>query len=144
MRPSSQAKVALRDGRMLRVETTVTPSRPQLELVSKGVQHEEPVGEGASPVAVQLGSTTNSSATGPNDLPLQRRLVFFLRSRVPAVFPRTEKIEIAAVDGSFGATLSLADRGPDGGMMSEPSRAPVWPMNSEVMITLRFRDLAGR
>jgi hypothetical protein len=35
--------------------------------------------------------------------------VFLLKSRVPVNFPRDEKIEVAAVDGSFSTVLSLAD-----------------------------------
>jgi hypothetical protein len=50
---------------------------------------------------VQLGSA--------DDLPLDGRLVFFLKSTVPAKFPRNEKVELAAVDGSFDTQLSLAD-----------------------------------
>jgi hypothetical protein len=94
---SYSAKVTLRDGREVRVAATVEGPRPQVDLLSKGEQHEE----SATPSPVHMGSTA--------DLPLQGRLVFFLRSRVPAAFPRTEKIELAAVDGSFGTTLSLTD-----------------------------------
>jgi hypothetical protein len=103
LRPGSDysAKVTLRDGRTLHVPATVGVPRPQVELLSKGIQHDESQGDAAIPSPVRLGSA--------NDLPLQRRLVFFLRSRVPSVFPRNEKIELAAVDGSFGTTLSLAD-----------------------------------
>jgi hypothetical protein len=35
--------------------------------------------------------------------------VFFLKSTVPTNFPRNEKVEVAAVDGSFRATLTMAD-----------------------------------
>jgi hypothetical protein len=103
LRPGSdyQAKVTLRDGRTLHVPATVGAARPQVELLSKGIQHDEAEVDPSTPSPVRLGSA--------NDLPLQRRLVFFLRSRVPANFPRNEKIELAAVDGSFGTTLSLAD-----------------------------------
>lgn len=93
------ASVTLRDGRTLRVAATVERPRPQVELLSKGVQ--QPTQGDAGPQPVQLGS--------PDDLPLQRRVVFFIRSKVPANFPRTEKIEVAAEDGSFSTTLSLAD-----------------------------------
>ena len=96
------ATVVLRDGRTLHVPAAVSVPRPEIELVSKGVQHEEPAGDATTPV--RLGNPSN-----PDDLPLQRRLVFFLRSHVPEAFPRTEKIEIAAVDGSFSTTLSLGD-----------------------------------
>jgi hypothetical protein len=103
LRPGSDysAKVTLRDGRTLHVAATVGAPRPQIELLSKGVQHDESENDPAMQAPVHLGS--------PDDLPLQRKLVFFLRSRVPATFPRSEKIELAAVDGSFETTLSLAD-----------------------------------
>jgi hypothetical protein len=107
LRPGNDysAKVVLRDGRTLHVPATVSVPRPQIELLSKGVQHDEAGGD--SQGTVRLGSLTNPA--DPDDLPVQRRLVFFLRSRVPAIFPRTEKVELAAVDGSFATTLTLAD-----------------------------------
>jgi hypothetical protein len=92
-----QARVLLRDGRELYVAATVGVARPQVDLLSKGVQQAET----DAPSPVRLGSAA--------DLPLQGRLVFFLKSRVPVAFPRTEKIELGALDGSFTTTLSLAD-----------------------------------
>ena len=53
-----------------------------------------------------------------DDLPLNGRLVFFLKSTVPAKFPRNEKVELAAVDGSFDTDLSLAD----GSLMLEDAK----------------------
>lgn len=91
------AEVLLRDGRKLKVHVTVNPPRPQIVLLSKGAQDE--ASEAPSPV--HLGS--------PDDLPVERRLVFFLKSKVPSTFPRDQKIEVAATDGSFRTTLSLAD-----------------------------------
>lgn len=91
------AKVQLRDGRELKVPVTVETERPQVMLLSKGTQDEESAD--ASPV--HLGS--------PNDLPVERRLVFFLKSKTPATFPRDEKVEVAAADNSFHTTLSLSD-----------------------------------
>jgi hypothetical protein len=115
LRPGSDysAKVTLRDGRMLHVPATVEAPRPQIDLLSKGVQHDESEGEPGTQPPVRLGS--------PNDLPLQRKLVFFLRSRVPNIFPRTEKIELAAVDGSFETSLSLTD----GSLMLEDTHTAV-------------------
>ena len=107
------AKVTLRDGRMLHVPATVGAPRPQVDLLSKGSQHDESQADPATQPPVRLGS--------PNDLPLQRKLVFFLRSRVPKTFPRTEKVELAAVDGSFQTTLSLSD----GSMMLEDAHTAV-------------------
>ncbi len=91
------AKVQLLDGRRLKVPVTVESPRPQITLLNKGVQEEA----AANPSPVHLGS--------PDDLPVDGRLVFFLKSRVPAKFPRNEKVEVAAVDGSFQTVLSLAD-----------------------------------
>jgi hypothetical protein len=109
------AKVTLHDGRTLHVPASVGPARPQIDLLSKGVQHEESE-DVTTPPPFHFGSPSN-----PDDLPLQRRLVFFLRSRVPAVFARTEKVELAAVDGSFETTLSLTD----GSLMLEDTHTAV-------------------
>jgi hypothetical protein len=91
------AKVTLRDGRDLKVPVTVERSRPQVALLSKGSQEEQ----AADPSPVHLGS--------PNDLPVERRLVFFLKSKSPQNFPRDQKVEVAAADNSFHTTLSLSD-----------------------------------
>ena len=99
------AKVTLRDGRELHVPASVDVARPQVELLSKGAQHDEAdAGNGLVAAPVRLGSA--------DDLALQSKLVFFLKSRVPASFARTEKIEVAAANdaaGSFQTTLSFAD-----------------------------------
>ncbi len=92
-----QAKVELHDGRELKVPVTVEPPRPQVALLSKGTQDEAT----ADPSPVRLGSS--------DDLPVQRRLVFFLKSKTPEIFPRDEKVEVAATDGSFNTFLSLSD-----------------------------------
>jgi len=91
------AKVELRDGRELKVPVRVERSRPQVALLSKGAQEEE----SADPSPVHLGS--------PNDFPVERRLVFFLKSKSPENFPRDQKVEVAAIDNSFHTTLSLSD-----------------------------------
>ncbi len=100
------ARIVLKDGRLLRAPVTVEPPRPQAALLNKGVQEDA----SAAPSPVQLGSA--------NDLPLDGRLVFFLKARVPAKFPRNEKVELAAVDGSFDTQLSLAD----GSLMLEDAK----------------------
>jgi hypothetical protein len=91
------ANVLLKDGRLLKVKVSVEPARPQVTLLSKGSQ--EDAADAPSPV--HLGS--------PDDLPIEKRLVFFLRSSMPATFPRDEKVEVAAADGSFRTVLALAD-----------------------------------
>jgi hypothetical protein len=91
------AKVELRDGRELKTPVTVEPPRPQVALLSKGTQQE--TSEPTSPV--HLGS--------PDDLAVDGRLVFFLKSIEPVKFPRSEKVEVAAADGSFHTILELSD-----------------------------------
>jgi len=91
------AKVQLRDGRELKVPVSVEPPRPQVTLLSKGTQD----AQSADPSPVHLGS--------PNDLSVEGKLVFFLKSKTPANFPRDETVEVAAVDNSFHTTLSVSD-----------------------------------
>ncbi|MBS1849620.1 MAG: hypothetical protein JST79_01800 [Acidobacteria bacterium] len=90
------ARVTLNDGRVLDLTTTVKPPRPQLSLLSKSVQPSN----ATQPVSFRLSN--------PNDLPQDGRLSFFLKSQVPDSFARTEKVEIAAADGSFRATLTVS------------------------------------
>ena len=126
------AAVKLRDGRELKVPVAVDPPRPQVALLSKGVQD-----EAATPSPVHLGS--------PDDLPVQGRLVFFLRSRTPANFPRSEKIEIAAEDSSFRTVLSVAD----GSLMLEDAQTalgvvdPLAKFGSSAFGPLRARALTA-
>jgi hypothetical protein len=103
-----EAFVDLKDGRMLKAPVTVNPPRPQVTLLSKGVQP-----DAAAPQAVQMDSA--------DDLPLNGRLVFFLKSDVPADFPRNEMVEVAAADSSFNTTLSLSD----GSLMLEDAHTVV-------------------
>jgi len=126
------AGVLLQDGRLLRVPVTVEPPRPQVTLLSKGTQEEA----SAPPSPVQLGS--------PDDLPVERRLVFFLRTSVPPRFPRGEKVEVAAADGSFSTVLTLAD----GSLMLEDAKTalgvvePLARFGSSAYGPLRARALS--
>ena len=126
------AGVLLQDGRLLRVPVIVEPRRPQVTLLSKGTQEEA----SAPPSPVQLGS--------PDDLPVERRLVFFLRTSVPPRFPRGEKVEVAAADGSFSTLLSLAD----GSLMLEDAKTalgvvePLARFGSSAFGPLRVRALS--
>jgi hypothetical protein len=72
------ANVQLEDGRQLKVPVTVEPPRPQVVLLNKGMQEEA----SATPSPIRLGSL--------DDLPIEGRLVFFLKSRVPVNFARNE------------------------------------------------------
>ncbi len=100
------AKVQLRDGREVKVPVTIEPPRPQVSLLNKGTQEDV----NAAPVPVHFGSA--------DDLPLNAKLVFFLKSESPRSFPRKQSVEVAAVDGSFHTTLSIAD----GTLMLEDAR----------------------
>ena len=104
-----------------------------MTLLSKGTQDEA----SAAPSPVHLGS--------PDDLPVDRRLVFFLRSDEPEKFPRDEKVEVAAADGSFHTTLALAD----GSLMLEDAKTavgvvePLARFGSSAFGPLRARVLAS-
>ncbi|HTX15513.1 MAG TPA: hypothetical protein VMD77_09465 [Candidatus Baltobacteraceae bacterium] len=87
------AQVALKDGRVLQLQTTVEPPRPKVTLVSKSVQ------PGPVPSGIHLGNQ--------DELPQDGRLSFFLKTVVPDNFPPTEKIEVATTDGSFDVVLSV-------------------------------------
>jgi len=89
------AHVGLKDGRVLDLQTTVEAPRPKVTLVNKSVQ------AGPTPSAIRLGNQ--------DELPLEGRLLFFVKSEVPEKFPRTEKIEVATADNAFDVTLSVAD-----------------------------------
>jgi hypothetical protein len=99
----------LEDGREVKVAATVIPPRPAVTLLSKGTQEEAT----AAPSPVHLGSA--------DDLPIDQRLVFFLKTRVPASFPRNEKVEVAAGDGSFKTVLTLED----GSLMLEDAKTAI-------------------
>jgi hypothetical protein len=88
------ANVTLKDGRVLKLKTTVASRRPKLTLISKHMQVVQS--------AIRLGSQ--------DDLPLDGQISFFVRSEVPAIFPHEEKIEVASADGLFQTVLSLADK----------------------------------
>jgi hypothetical protein len=89
------AQVALKDGRVLNLQTTVEAPRPKVALLGKSIQ------SGATPSAIRLGNQ--------DELPQDGRLSFFVKSEVPDTFPRNEKIEVATADNSFDVLLSLAD-----------------------------------
>ncbi len=103
------AIVHLEDDRKLKVSVRVDPPRPQAVLLSKGVQEEN----SGQPSPVVFGN--------PEDLPVQGRLVFFLKATTPPTFSRNEKVEVAAGDSSFHTMLDLAK----GDLMLEDSSTAV-------------------
>jgi hypothetical protein len=89
------AHVALKDGRVLELPTTVEDPRPKVTLVSKSIR------SGTAQSAISLGSQ--------DELPLDGQISFLLRTEIPNRFLRGEKIEVATADESFSAVLSFAD-----------------------------------
>jgi hypothetical protein len=127
------AEVELKDGRKLKAPVAVESPRPQIVLLSKGVQ----ANTSNDLPPIQLGS--------PDDLPVGDRLVFFLKSSTPATFSRSEKVELAAADSSFDTLLDLKD----GSLMledaktAEASLEPASRFGSSAFGPVRVRAVAA-
>jgi hypothetical protein len=126
-----QAQAALKDGRVLPLQTEVEAPRPRVTLISKNVQ---------------LSPTANSATirlANPEDFPQDGRLSFFIKSEIPSTFPRTEKIEVANQDESSHVELTLAD----GGLTLQDSQTilavldPLKSLGASVFGPLRFRPV---
>jgi len=91
------ARVALKDGRVLELLTTVEDPRPKVTLVNKNIR------PGAAQSAINLGS--------PDELPLDGQISFLLHTEIPNRLSRGEKIEVATADESFSTVLSFTDGG---------------------------------
>jgi hypothetical protein len=89
------AHVALKDGRILDLPTTVEAPRPKMTLISKSIQ------PGATPSGINLGSQ--------EELPLDGQLSFLLKTEIPDKLTRTERIEVATADEGLSITLGVAD-----------------------------------
>jgi len=85
------ATATLKDGRTLTLPFTVSPARPVVTLLSKGI--DQPKG---SPIHL-----------AQEEIPINDKLTFFLKSSEN--YPRGQQIEIASVDDSLHAKLSIAD-----------------------------------
>jgi hypothetical protein len=88
------ASVILKDGRRLELPTKIGLPRPKVALMSKSVQTPN-----LSPIHLE----------NTDDLPQDGRLSFVLKTEVPQMFPRGEKIEVAAGDSSFSVLLNVDD-----------------------------------
>jgi hypothetical protein len=89
------AHVALTDGRVLDLQTTVAPPRPKASLLNKSVQR------GPADSAIRFGKD--------DELSQDDRLSFFVKTEIPEKFTHTEKIEVATADESSHVVLSEAD-----------------------------------
>ena len=89
------ARVALKDGRVLDLQTKVQPPRPRVSLVSKSIQ------AGPNAAGIRLGDQ--------DLLPQDGKITFFVKSDLPEKFAREEKIEVATEDESFRSTLGVGE-----------------------------------
>jgi hypothetical protein len=92
------AQITLKDGRKLDVPAAISVARPQIVVLNKRVQLAQP----GSPVAAHI------QLADANELPLDGKLTFALKSQTPSTFARGESVEIASEDGMVSVTLSLS------------------------------------
>jgi hypothetical protein len=91
------AKVTLKDGRVLELDTKVQAPRPKVTLIKKTIHP----------------STTDSAVQldGQNELPKDGKLTFIVQAESPATFSRDETIEVGSDDNSFHTVLSISGGG---------------------------------
>ena len=127
------AKVTLKDGRVLDLQTTVQPPRPAVTLISKSIQ--PAASASSSPIQLQ----------GNDELPQTAQLSFSLKTETPATFQQNETIEVATNDESSHAVLSVKD----GTLMLQDSHTvlatldPIKALGASAFGPLRFRPIAA-
>jgi hypothetical protein len=87
------AKVTLKDGRVLDLNTSVQAPRPKVTLMKKTIH------PSATDSVVQLD--------GQNELPKDGKLTFIVQAESPATFSRDETIEVGSDSNSFQTVLSV-------------------------------------
>jgi hypothetical protein len=126
------ARANLKDGRLLNLEATIDQPRPRVTLLNKTIQ------PGPSPSTIHLGS--------PDELPQDGKLSFFLKTEIPDIFSRTQRIEVATADGSYDVSLSLDD----GSLVAQDAHTvmatldPLKSFGPSAFGPLRFRALDGK
>lgn len=85
---ASQARVALKDGRVIEVRALVDASRPSAALIGKSAQLSGSAGD----IRIRLANV--------DELPQDAKLTFSLRAQSPDFFTHDAKIEVQAADGS--------------------------------------------
>jgi hypothetical protein len=127
-RPHSDAKLTLKDGRVVSIMASVGAPRPRIALISKSVQ--------PSP-----SSDSSNIRLIDSELPQDATLIFSVRAQSPTAFSRDESIEITATDPSSTTSLNVGN----GGMTLENSHVAVVTFNpakafgSSVFGPLQFR-----
>jgi hypothetical protein len=91
------ARVALNDGRVLSLETTIASQRPKVVLIGKSVQ------PSASAIASKI------QLANEDEVPQNAKLTFSIHAQVPASFSGDEKVEVATLEGAYLATLTPAN-----------------------------------
>ena len=107
------AQVSLKDGRQLEVRVSVLAERPKLVLIGKSID------PAASPIHLDSA----------DDLPVNARLHFRLKSEKPGAFGKAEKVEVASDDGFYHAELSLEN----GGLMRQNAHTVMATLEIERM-----------
>ncbi|MBV9340354.1 MAG: hypothetical protein JO159_05630, partial [Acidobacteria bacterium] len=126
---SGTVHVTLKDSRTFDLNTVVQAARPKLNLLSKGVQTEEP------DVKIHVAN--------PDELPQNARLNFFLKAQVPESFSPREKIEVATANESFRTVLTVKD----GSLTLQDAKTvfavldPVKQLGPSAFGALKFRPL---
>jgi hypothetical protein len=124
------ARVALKDGRVLDLQTKVQPPRPRVSLLSKSIQ------SGPNASGIRLGDQ--------DLLPQDGKITFFVKSELPEKFARDEKIEVASEDESFRATLGV----PEGNLVMQDAATviavlePLKAFGASAFGPLRFRAVS--
>jgi hypothetical protein len=125
------AKVTLKDGRALDLESTVQTPRPSVKLMNKSVHSDGPAS------VVQLSSQ--------DELPEHAKLTFFVQAVGPASFPRDQRIEVASNDSSFSTVLRVGE----GGIVLQDSKTalvtldPTKAFGGSAFGPLRFRPVGA-
>jgi hypothetical protein len=102
------AKVALKDGRTVKLKVSVGQRRPKSALIAKSIQ----VPHAGAPVAVEL--------TDADELPQNAELTFSVRAEDAKPFSDKLSIEVATLDGSASTTLT-----PSNGLVVEDPQVAV-------------------
>ncbi len=130
---SQTARVTLKDGRAMNLAASVQAPRPKVTLISKSI--------------VPASSTTTSpiQLASQDELPVDARLAFSLKTQFPQSFPHDEKIEVATQDDSVHVMLSVSD----GGLLLQDSQTvlatldPHKDLGPSAFGPLRFRPVAA-
>ncbi len=127
------AKIALKDGRTMKLRVSIASPRPEVKLITKSIQRaplsSQPLLQTATPLpsAAPVTPPLQIHLSSPDELPLTATLSFAVKAVVPDHFPRTQSIEIATDDDSLHTTLSVAD----GRLVLEDARTAVATLNPE-------------